>query len=155
MEPRASTPARRLEAIRLLAAAGVPVMVNAAPMVPAINDHELERILDAAKAQGARAASMILLRLPGEVRDIFREWLLRHYPDRLSRVMALVRETRGGRDNDPRFGTRMSGEGPYAVMLRQRFDKALARQGLDSRLPSLRTDLFVSPREPEAQMSLF
>ncbi len=155
LEPRAPTPARRLEAIRLLAAAGIPVSVFAAPMIPAINDHELERILDAAKAQGARAAAIQLLRLPGEVRDIFREWLLRHYPDRLQHVMGLIRDTRGGRDNDPRFGTRHSGEGPYAVMLKQRFDKALERYGLARQLPSLRTDLFAPPREPDRQMELF
>jgi DNA repair photolyase len=95
MEPRASSPARRLEAIRLLSEAGVPVAVFASPMIPAINDMELERILDAAKAQGAVSASMILLRLPGEVRDVFREWLLRHFPDRVRHVLSLVRDTRG------------------------------------------------------------
>ncbi len=155
MEPRAATPSRRLETIRLLAASGIPVSVNLAPMIPAINDHELERILDAAKAQGAEAASMILLRLPGEVRDIFREWMLRHYPDKLRHVMSLIRESRDGRDNDPRFGSRHTGEGPYAVMLRQRFDKGLERYGLAKRSPSLRTDLFEPPREPDRQMSLF
>ncbi len=155
MEPRATTPARRLETIRLLSAAGIPVAVNLAPMIPAINDHELERILDAAKAQGAEAASMILLRLPGEVRDIFREWMFRYYPERLRHVMSLIRNTRGGRDNDPRFGSRHTGEGPYAIMLRQRFDKGLERYGLATRPPSLRTDLFDPPREPDRQMSLF
>jgi DNA repair photolyase len=155
MEPRASSPARRLEAIRLLSEAGVPVSVCASPMIPAINDMELERILDAAAAQGAKSASMILLRLPGEVREVFREWLLRHFPDRVRHVLALVRDTRGGRDNDPRFGSRMSGEGPYATLLRQRFDKARQRYGLDARLPGLRSDLFVAPRLEDRQMSLF
>ncbi len=155
MEPRAATPSRRLETIRLLAAAGIPVSVNLAPIIPAINDHELERILDAASAQGAQAAAMMLLRLPGEVRDIFREWMLRHFPDKLRHVMSLVRETRGGRDNDPRFGTRFIGEGPYAVMLRQRFEKGLERYGLKSKLPRLRTDLFASPKTPDNQLSLF
>ncbi|WP_224701495.1 PA0069 family radical SAM protein [Devosia aquimaris] len=155
MEPRASSPARRLEAIRLLSEAGVPVAVFASPMIPAINDMELERILDAAKAQGATSASMILLRLPGEVRDVFREWLLRHFPDRVRHVLALVRDTRGGKDYDSRFGTRMTGEGPYATLLRQRFDKARERYGLDVKLPGLRNDLFVAPQLENAQMSLF
>jgi len=155
MEPRASSPARRLEAIRLLSEAGVPVAVFASPMIPAINDMELERILDAAKAQGAVSASMILLRLPGEVRDVFREWLLRHFPDRVRHVLALVRDTRGGKDYDSRWGTRMTGEGPYATLLRQRFDKARERYGLDARLPGLRNDLFIAPKLEERQMSLF
>ena len=155
MEPRASSPARRLEAIRLLSEAGVPVSVFASPMIPAINDMELERILDAAKAQGAVSASMILLRLPGEVRDIFREWLLRHFPDRVRHVLALVRDTRGGKDYDSRWGTRMTGEGPYATLLRQRFDKARERYGLEVKLPGLRNDLFIAPRLEDRQMSLF
>ena len=155
MEPRASSPARRLEAIRLLSEAGVPVAVFASPMIPAINDMELERILDAAAAQGATSAQMILLRLPGEVRDVFREWLLRHFPDRVRHVLSLVRDTRGGKDYDSRFGTRMTGEGPYATLLRQRFDKARVRYGLDGKLPGLRNDLFEAPRLESAQMSLF
>jgi len=155
MEPRASSPARRLEAIRLLSEAGVPVSVFASPMIPAINDMELERILDAAAAQGAKGASMILVRLPGEVRDIFREWLLRHFPDRVRHVLGLIRDTRGGRDNDPRFGSRMTGEGPYATLLRQRFDKARERYGLVDKLPGLRNDLFVAPKLEDKQMSLF
>ena len=155
MEPRASSPARRLEALRLLSEAGIPTSVLAAPMIPAINDFELERILDAAASQGARDAGMILLRLPGEVRDVFREWLLRHFPDRMRHVMSLVRESRGGRDNDPRFGSRMRGEGPYAVLLQQRFEKARTRYGLDRESPPLRTDLFAPPRLEEAQLSFF
>ncbi|MCW5722412.1 MAG: PA0069 family radical SAM protein [Devosia sp.] len=155
MEPRASSPARRLEAIRALSEAGVPTAIFASPMVPAINDMELERILDAGKAQGAISASMILVRLPGEVRDVFREWLLRHFPDRVRHVLALVRDTRGGRDNDPRFGSRMSGEGPYATLLRQRFDKARERYGLEAKLPPLRVDLFEAPKLESRQMSLF
>ena len=155
MEPRASSPEKRLEAIRLLAEAGVPVSVNVAPVVPAINDAEIERILDAAAAQGAQWASMILLRLPGEVRDIFREWLLRHYPDRVKHVLSLVRDTRGGRDNDPRFGSRMTGEGPYAVLLRQRFDAARKRYGLIGKPSPLRTDLFKAPQPARAQLELF
>lgn len=155
MEPRASSPARRLEAIRLLSEAGVPTAIFASPMIPAINDMELERILDAGKAQGALGASMILLRLPGEVRDVFREWLLRHFPDRVRHVLSLVRDTRGGKDYDSRFGTRMTGEGPYATLLRQRFDKARERYELDAKLPALRTDLFAPPQLESKQMSLF
>ncbi|WP_173087305.1 PA0069 family radical SAM protein [Devosia sp. 1635] len=155
MEPRASSPARRLEAIRLLSEAGVPVSVLASPMIPAINDMELERILDAAAAQGAKGAAMILLRLPGEVRDIFREWLLRHFPDRVRHVLSLVRDTRNGKDYDSRWGTRMTGEGPYATLLTQRFEKARERYGLDAKLQGLRSDLFVAPKLEDRQMSLF
>ena len=155
MEPRASSPARRLEAIRLLSEAGIPTAIFASPMIPAINDMELERILDAGKAQGAISASMILLRLPGEVRDVFREWLLRHFPDRVRHVLSLVRDTRGGKDYDSRWGTRMTGEGPYATLLRQRFEKARERYGLDAKLPPLRADLFVPPKIDSPQMSLF
>ncbi|RYE44132.1 MAG: PA0069 family radical SAM protein [Hyphomicrobiales bacterium] len=155
MEPRASTPEKRLEAVRLLSEAGIPTTVMAAPMIPAINDMELERILDAAAAQGAVGANAILLRLPGEVRDIFREWLLRHFPDRVSHVMSLVRDTRGGKDNDPNFGTRFVGEGPYATLLRQRVDLAKARYKLDRPIAPLRTDLFTPPAVDDGQMSLF
>lgn len=155
MEPRASTPEKRLEAVRLLSEAGIPTTVMAAPMIPAINDMELERILDAAAAQGAVGANAILLRLPGEVRDIFREWLLRHFPDRVSHVMSLVRDTRGGKDNDPNFGTRFVGEGPYATLLRQRVDLAKARYKLDKPVPPLRTDLFTPPKVDDGQMNLF
>lgn len=155
MEPRASTPEKRLEALRLLSEAGVPTMVMAAPIVPAINDMELERIIDAAAAQGVKSAHAILVRLPGEVRDIFREWLLRHFPDRVRHVMSLVRDTRGGKDNDPNFGTRFTGEGPYAVLLQQRLEKARERHGLNEKLPPLRTDLFVPPKLDDAQLNLF
>ncbi|WP_052715601.1 PA0069 family radical SAM protein [Devosia chinhatensis] len=155
MEPRASSPARRLEAIRLLSEAGIPTAIFASPMIPAINDMELERILDAGKAQGAISAQMILLRLPGEVRDVFREWLLRHFPDRVRHVLSLVRDTRGGKDYDSRWGTRMTGEGPYATLLRQRFEKARDRYGLEAKLAGLRTDLFEAPKLESKQMSLF
>jgi DNA repair photolyase len=155
MEPRASSPARRLEAIKALSDAGIPTAIFASPMIPAINDMELERILDAGKAQGAISASMILLRLPGEVRDVFREWLLRHFPDRVRHVLSLVRDTRGGKDYDARWGTRFTGEGPYATLLRQRFDKARERYGLNPKLPPLRIDLFEAPTLETRQMSLF
>ncbi|MBN9311282.1 MAG: PA0069 family radical SAM protein [Devosia sp.] len=155
MEPRASTPEKRLEAVRLLSEAGVPTTVMAAPMIPAINDMELERILDAAAAQGARDASAILVRLPLEVRDIFREWLLRHFPDRVSHVMGLIRDARGGKDNDPNFHTRFVGDGPYATLLRQRLERAKERYGLNKTIPALRTDLFQHPSVDDGQMSLF
>jgi DNA repair photolyase len=155
MEPRASSPEKRLEALRLLSEAGVPTGVMVAPIVPAINDMELERIVDAAAAQGVKSAHAIMLRLPGEVRDIFREWLLRHYPDRVRHVMSLVRDIRGGKDNDPNFGTRFVGEGPYAVLMQQRLEKARERHGLTEKLPALRTDLFVPPRLETAQLDLF
>lgn len=155
MEPRASSPARRLEALRLLSEAGIRTSVLVAPVIPAINDAELERIVDAAAAQGAKSAGMIMLRLPGEVRNIFREWLLRHYPDKLRHVMSLVRDVRGGRDNDPRFGSRFKGEGPYAVMLRQRFEKVLERNKMLGKRPVLRTDLFDGPKVEDKQLNLF
>jgi len=155
MEPRASTPEKRLEAIRLLSEAGVPTSVMAAPMIPAINDMELERILDAAAAQGAREANTILVRLPLEVRDIFREWLLRHFPDKVGHVMGLIRDARGGKDNDPNFHTRFVGDGPYATLLRQRLDLARERYGLNKPIPPLRTDLFSPPSVDDGQMSLF
>jgi DNA repair photolyase len=155
LEPRASTPAKRLEALRLLSEAGIPTIISASPMIPAINDMELERILDAGAAQGAKSANMILLRLPGEVRDIFREWLLRHYPDRLRHVLNLIRDSRDGHDNDARYGSRMQGEGPYAVLLRQRFEKARDRYNLAERLVPLRTDLFTPLKAEDNQLSLF
>ncbi|NOZ32015.1 MAG: PA0069 family radical SAM protein [Alphaproteobacteria bacterium] len=155
LEPRAATPARRLAAIERLALAGVPVSVLAAPMIPAINDMELERILAAGASQGATSANFIVLRLPGEVKDLFREWLLAHYPNRVSHVMGLVRDMRGGRDNDPRFGTRMRGEGPYAFSLKRRFELCVARLGLGERPPPLRSDLFKAPEPVEAQLQLF
>jgi DNA repair photolyase len=155
MEPRASTPEKRLEAIRLLSAAGVPTGIMAAPMIPAINDMEMERILDAGAAQGAKWAGMVLLRLPGEVREIFREWLLRHYPDRVKHVMSLVRDTRGGKDYNSAWGERHVGEGAYATLMQQRMARAKERYGLDKKFPALRTDLFMPPRVDDGQMSLF
>jgi DNA repair photolyase len=155
MEPRASTPEKRLEALRLLSQAGVPTVVMGAPMIPAINDMELERILDAAAAQGAKSAGMIMVRLPSEVRDIFREWLLRYFPDRVGHVMGLIRDARGGKDNDPNFHTRFQTQGAYGVLLQQRFEKARERYGLNQKLPPLRSDLFTAPKEDERQLSLF
>jgi DNA repair photolyase len=130
MEPRAATPARRLAAIRALADAGVPVGVLAAPMIPALNDIELERILEAAARHGARHAGYVALRLPLEIAGMFEAWLHHHMPDRAGRVLALVREMRGGALYDSRFGIRQRGTGPYATLLAQRFTLAMQRYGL-------------------------
>jgi DNA repair photolyase len=155
MEPRAPAPARRLAAIRRLTEAGCPVRVMVAPVVPALTDHELEPILAAAKEAGAVAGSWIMLRLPLEVAELFREWLARHCPDRAARVMNRVRELHGGRDYDPEWGKRMRGEGPFADLMRARFRVAVRRLGLDAALPPLRTDLFRVPPRAGDQLSLF
>jgi DNA repair photolyase len=155
MEPRTASPARRLETIRALADAGVPVGVLVAPVIPAINDHELEAILEAAADAGADAAAHILLRLPNEVAGLFREWLDEHFPDRSGRVMSLLRGARGGRENDPRFGSRMTGEGPWADLVDRRFAAACRRTGLrvgEGR--ELDTTLFRAPGPAGDQMPL-
>jgi DNA repair photolyase len=130
MEPRTAAPARRLATIRRLARAGVPAGVLVAPVIPAINDHEIERILEAAAEAGASSAAQILLRLPHEVAPIFKDWLGEHFPARASKVMNLLRSARGGRENDPRFGVRMRGEGPMADLLARRFRQSCERLGL-------------------------
>jgi DNA repair photolyase len=155
MEPRVPSPARRLRSIERLARAGVPVRVMVSPVVPGLTDHEIERILAAARDAGAVAASWIMLRLPREVAPLFRDWLAEHVPDRAARVMARVREVHGGKDYDPEWGRRMTGQGLYADLIRQRFRVATARLGLDRALPPLRCDLFRVPRAPTAQLSLF
>ncbi|MBB3592307.1 DNA repair photolyase [Rhizobium sp. BK529] len=154
MEPRAATPTRRLEAIRGLSEAGVRTTVMAAPMIPALNDHELERILEAAKASGAEEASYVLLRLPLEVSPLFRDWLLQNYPDRYRHVMSLVRSMRGGKDYDAEFGKRMKGTGPYAWQIARRFEMAAKRLGLTRRSLALSDDLFVPPNGSGVQLSL-
>jgi len=131
MEPRAPTPERRLDALRGLAEAGVPTGVMAAPMIPGLNDWELERILEAAAAAGARSATYIVLRLPHELRQLFVEWLESHYPRKAAKVLNQIRSLRGGRLNDSRFGRRMRGVGPYAELLRRRFEIARRRLGFD------------------------
>ncbi len=155
MEPRAPAPARRLAAMRRLAEAGVPVRVMASPMIPALTDHELEAILAAGRAAGAAAASAILLRLPHEVAPLFRDWLQSHVPGRAAAVMSRLRAMRGGRDNDPRFGTRMTGEGVQAHLMRQRFALACRRLGLARAMPPPRCDLFRVPPRPGDQLELF
>ncbi len=145
MEPRAATPRKRLEAIRVLSGAGVPVTVMAAPIIPAINDIEIERILDAAAGSGATNAAYVLLRLPLEISPLFQEWLQHNLPGRAKRVMALVRSTRGGKDYASDFGERHRGTGPYAEQIAVRFQIAAKRYGLVLEKIALRTDLFQSP----------
>ena len=153
MEPRASTPGKRIEAIRELSAAGVPVSVMAAPLIPALNDAELERILQTAAEAGATEAAYVLLRLPLEISPLFQEWLAAEFPGRAKHIMSLVRSTRGGKDYVSRFGERQRGTGHYADQIAARFQLALMRYGLNQRNISLRRDLF---RKPDAaQLTLF
>lgn len=152
LEPRAATPARRLAAIRALTDAGVPTWVSVSPIVPAITDHEIEAILDAAATAGAVGAFARPVRLPHEVAPLFRSWLDAHYPDRAEHVMSLIRSMRGGRDNDPDFGTRMKGIGPYADLLHRRVKLAKARLGLDRPRDPLRTDRFRVPAGPQLSL---
>jgi DNA repair photolyase len=154
MEPRAATPELRLDALEKLSAAGVPTAVMTAPIIPAINDDEIERILTRAHAAGAREAGYVMLRLPLELRDLFTEWLATHFPDRARRALALVRSTRDGKLYDASFGTRMKGEGPYAWMIGRRFELAAARLGFAQKT-RLRTDLFEPPRRAPQQLNLF
>ena len=155
MEPRAASPQARLRTLASLSAAGVPCGVLVAPVIPALNDHQLEEILEAAAGAGARWAGYVVLRLPYEIRDLFTEWLTRHYRDRAQHVMSLIRAMRGGRDNDPRFGTRMSGTGPYALLLRNRFRLACQRLNLrSSGRDALTTALFRVPVPRGAQLQL-
>jgi DNA repair photolyase len=153
MEPRASTPAKRLDALRQLSDAGVPTGVMFAPVIPGLNEPEMERVLDAAKAQGVREAGYVLLRLALEVADLFKEFLQRHYPDRYAKVMSLVRSMRQGKDYDSSWGQRMSGVGPYAWQIGRRFEIACTRLGLNTARLKLRSDLFCSPGGSE-QLSL-
>lgn len=154
MEPRASAPHAKLDAIRALHAAGVPVGIMVAPVIPMITDHEIEAILEATRAAGAGEAGYVLLRLPHELKEIWREWLQLHYPERAAHVMSLVQQMRGGKDYDSRFGTRMSGEGPFAQLINMRFRKAYRRLGFGP-LPELDTTRFVPPRPDTPQGSLF
>ena len=154
MEPRASAPHAKLRAMRALTQVGVPVGVMVAPVVPMITDHELEHILEASYEHGARAAGYVLLRLPHELKDVWREWLELHYPERAAHVMSLIRQMRGGKDYDSGFGTRMRGAGPFAQLIEQRFRKARRRIGF-GRLPALDSTRFVPPRRDSAQGELF
>jgi DNA repair photolyase len=155
MEPRAATPQRRLDAIRTLSEAGVPVMVGFAPVIPGLNDQELEAVLEAAAQAGATSAMFVTLRLPQEIKDLFREWLAEARPDRAQRVMSLVRQARGGRDYDPEWGSRMKGTGPLVDLMAQRFATACRRYRLN--IDRFEADLgaFRVPPRPGDQLSLF
>ncbi len=155
LEPRAASPARRLRSIETLARAGVPVHVNAAPVIPFITEPELEKILSAAREAGAVDAHYTVLRLPWEVNPLFQQWLGVHFPDRAQRVMNRVREMRGGQDYDSSFGTRMKGEGTWAALIRSRFTQACRRLGYVRSDRPLRTDLFEPPRRERPQLDLF
>ncbi|EDP62856.1 Radical SAM [alpha proteobacterium BAL199] len=155
LEPRAPRPDKRLAAIRACVDAGVPASVLVAPVIPAINDHEIEPILEAAAAAGAEAATWVLLRLPLEIAGLVEEFLRAHFPDRADRVMSLVRQTRDGELYRAEWGTRMRGEGPYAQMIGQRFRVACRRLGLARRTAGLNTGLFAAPKPVRAQLSLF
>ena len=156
LEPRTASPAARLKVIEQLTQAGIPVGVLIAPVIPAITDHEIEDILSAAKAAGAGRAGCVLLRLPHELKILFREWLAEHYPDRAKHVMSLINQSRGGKDYDSQFGTRMRGTGPYAELLRTRFDLAKRKLGFDDAEEryELNTQLFRPPRPDTPQLSL-
>lgn len=159
LEPRASAPQARLEAIRKLSEAGIPVSLFVSPLIPGLTDHELEKLLAAAQENGAESACYALLRLPHEVAGLFREWLEWHAPEKMARIMAVLYDLRGGRLNDARFGSRMKGLGHYADLIRQRFDLACRRYGLSRELPVLDTAAFRPPPPPqpadERQLSLF
>ena len=155
MEPRASTPPRRLGALRELVKAGVPASALVAPVIPAINDAEIERILEAIAETGVRHAGYVLLRLPLELKDLFREWLIENFPDRYRHVINLIRETHGGKDYDSTFGKRMTGSGPIAWMIGRRFEVACERLGFNSTSVKTTTEHFKPPRPSAEQLDLF
>ncbi|MEL7129381.1 MAG: PA0069 family radical SAM protein [Pseudomonadota bacterium] len=154
MEPRAATPARRLETVARLADAGIPVAVMTAPIIPALNDAEIENLVEAAHTAGACRAGYVLLRLPHDLKDIFHEWLAEHFPDRAARVINTLREMRGGADYDARWFERGKGQGPYARLIGQRFARVVKRLGLNQPRPPLRTDLFRAGGMGARQMQL-
>lgn len=155
MEPRASAPHLRLKALSELEKAGVPTMTMMAPMIPSLNDHEMEGIMEAVLERGCAEAHYVLLRLPHEIKELFRDWLSREVPDRAARVMSLVQTMRDGKDYNAEFGTRMRGEGPYADLLSHRYKLAVKRLGFNKDRVPLRTDLFVPPVPKGGQMRLF
>ncbi len=155
MEPRAAAPHRRVETIRQLAAAGVPTTIMTAPIIPTLNDAEIEALLEAGAKAGATTAGYVLLRLPHEIKDLFREWLAAHYPDRAQRVIAVLRQMRGGKDYDSSWGLRQRGAGPYARLIADRFKRACARHGLNSARLSLDASQFRPPPRAGAQMQLW
>jgi DNA repair photolyase len=161
LEPRAASPQRRLDILKALSAAKVPCGVMVAALIPALNDKTMEQVLEAAAAAGAEEAAYVIMRLPNELKDLFKEWLAAHYPERAGHVISIVRQMRGGRDNDPRFGTRMSGTGNYAELIEKRFEIACRRHGLNEhrgggrRRPELDCSRFRPPARNPGQMALF
>jgi DNA repair photolyase len=155
MEPRASTPPLRLDALRQLVKAGVPTSTLVAPVIPALNDSEIERILEAVAETGVRNAGYVLLRLPLELRDLFREWLIENFPDRYRHVISLIRQTRGGKDYDSAWGKRMTGSGPIAWMIGRRFEVACERLGFNLTSVKTTTAHFQKPRPASEQLDLF
>ena len=155
LEPRAASPQRRLRTIETLSRAGIPVGVSVSPVIPFLNEPEVERILQAARDAGASSAFSIVLRLPWEVNPLFQQWLQQHVPERAARIMARVREMRGGKDNDSRFGTRMTGQGPWVELLRQRVRKACARLGLNQQRVVFDFSRFRAPPAQPGQGQLF
>ena len=154
MEPRAATPAKRLAAIEQLSAAGIPTVVMVAPIIPAVNDSEIEAILSAAKTAGAQEAGYVMLRLPHEVKDVFKDWLQATMPERAAKVMSLVRSSSGGKDYDNSFGLRQTGTGPYAWTIGRRFELSCQRLGLNRRKLKLDVSQFRRPPQPGEQLSL-
>jgi DNA repair photolyase len=157
LEPRAAAPQRRLAALKALSEAGIPVGVMTAPIIPQLTDKDLEAILDAASANGARYAGWTLVRLPNEVKELFRDWLAQHYPLRAEHIMSVIQQMRGGRDNDPQFGSRMRGQGIFADLIARRFDVACKRLGLNRDRTAMDTSRFKPPRTEaqRAQLDLF
>jgi len=155
MEPRAATPPRRLDTLRQLVKAGVPATAMVAPVIPALNDDEIERILEAVAAAGVRHAGYVLLRLPLEVRDLFREWLMTNFPDRYRHVFKLIRDMRGGKDYDSTFGQRQTGTGPIAWMIGRRFEVACEKLGFNAAKHKTTTEHFRPPRPGAKQLDLF
>ena len=155
MEPRASTPKNRLNAITKLSEAGIPVVAQIAPVIPAINDTELEKIMVSTRDCGAKSAIYLMVRLPHEVSDLFKAWLVEHFPDRAEKVMKLVRSIRDGKENDPNFGSRMRGQGPYADMIERRFVLASKKLGFSKRKYNLATRHFKTPVVSGDQLDLF
>ena len=151
LEPRATAPARRLQTVKALSDAGIPVGVLVAPIIPQLNDRDMESILEAAAANGARWAGWILVRLPHEIAPLFRDWLATHYPLRAAHVMSIIQQLRGGRDNDPRFGSRMTGSGEFSALLEKRFSIAVKRLGLNRDRAQLDATKFVPPAPPTAR----
>jgi DNA repair photolyase len=154
MEPRASTPEKRFEALRVLSSAGIPTVLMMAPIIAAVNDMEIEAILKMGAQMGVREAGYTMLRLPLEVKDLFKDWLDTHMPDRAQKVMAQVRSIRGGKENDANFGTRMTGTGPYAWMTGRRFQLTCEKLGINQERVKLRTDLFTKPERQAKQLTL-